>query len=229
MLIFLLPFKRCTAHFECNNSSPEIDYVFFAYNTMYDHMDDIKSKLESGISIGALLCAKYMLKAISEMEKVLKKYYTKTSFPTVYGDGMILNPRMKLIIFEEESWADTTLRNIPMPVVDIFSNSTTNLNPILPPPPLRGSPVVQAATNVRGHITMIRNIAKPFSTVHLNDAAMISIATSRSPTIPISHLHFVGGEIIIINTRIWEGWSGMCWLCLRQAVQLNVSLVYLGR
>ena len=72
LLMFLLPFKRCTTHFECNNSSPEIDYVFFAYNTMYDHMDDIKSKLESGISIGALPCAKYMLKAISEMEKVLK-------------------------------------------------------------------------------------------------------------------------------------------------------------
>ena len=74
LLMFLLPFKRCTARFECNNSSPEIDYVFFAYNTMYDHMDDVKSKLESGTGIGALPCAKYMLDAIGEMEKVLKKY-----------------------------------------------------------------------------------------------------------------------------------------------------------
>ena len=65
--------------------------------------------------------------------------------------------------------------------------------------------------------------AKPFSPVHPNDAAMISMATLRSPTISISHLHLVGGEIIIINTRIWEGWSGVCWLRLRQAVQLNVS------
>lgn len=32
-----------------------------------------------------------MLKAIGEIEKVLKKYYQKTSFPTVYGDEMILN------------------------------------------------------------------------------------------------------------------------------------------
>src|SRR5438046_8175509 len=78
LLMFLLPFKRCTARFECNNSSPEIDYVFFAYNTMYDHMDDVKSKLESGTGIGALPCAKYMLNAIGEMEKVLKNYYTKT-------------------------------------------------------------------------------------------------------------------------------------------------------
>jgi hypothetical protein len=43
------------------------------------------------------------------------------------------------------------------------------------------------------------------------------------PTISISHLHWVCGETIIINTRIWEGWSGVCWLRLRQAVQLNAS------
>src|SRR5438046_8287381 len=49
-----------------------------------------------------------MLKAIGEMEKVLRKYYQKTAFPTVYADGMILNPRTKLIIFEDPSWADTS-------------------------------------------------------------------------------------------------------------------------
>ena len=98
--MFLLPFKQCTTRFECN-SSPEINYVFFAYNTMYDHMDDVKSKSESGFGIGALPCATYMLNAIGKMEKVLKKYYTKTLFPTVYDDGMILNPCTKLIIFEE--------------------------------------------------------------------------------------------------------------------------------
>ena len=75
---------------------------------MYDHMDDVKSKWESGIDISALPCAKYILKVIGKMEKVLKKYYTKTLFPTVYGNGMVLNPRTKLIIFKEESWADTS-------------------------------------------------------------------------------------------------------------------------
>jgi hypothetical protein len=108
LLMFLLPFKRCTARFECNSGQTEIDCVFFAYNTMYDHIDDVKAKLESNTGIGALPCAKYMLKAISEMEVVLKKYYQKTAFPTVYADGMILNPRSKLIIFEDEAWADTS-------------------------------------------------------------------------------------------------------------------------
>jgi len=108
LLMFLLPFKRCTARFECNSKYTEIDYVFFAYNTMYDHIDDVKTKLESGTGIGTLPCAKYMLKAIGEMEVVLKKYYEKTAFPTVYADGMILNPRTKLIIFEDPSWDDTS-------------------------------------------------------------------------------------------------------------------------
>jgi len=28
LLLFLLPFQRCTSRFESNNSTPEIDYVF---------------------------------------------------------------------------------------------------------------------------------------------------------------------------------------------------------
>jgi len=47
------------------------------------------------------------LKSIEGMETILKHYYNKTQFPTVYGDGMILNPRTKLVIFNEETWEDT--------------------------------------------------------------------------------------------------------------------------
>jgi hypothetical protein len=51
LLVFLLPFKRCTSRFECNRSYTEIDYVFFAYDTMYNHIDDVKAKLMSGSGI----------------------------------------------------------------------------------------------------------------------------------------------------------------------------------
>jgi len=44
------------------------------------------------------------------METVLRKYYKKTRFPTVYGDAMILNPDAKLSIFEEETWKDTSAK-----------------------------------------------------------------------------------------------------------------------
>src|SRR5438045_7304567 len=98
---------------------------------MYDHIDDVKAKLESNTGIGSLPCTKYMLKAIGEMEKVLRKYYQKTAFPTVYADGMILNPHTKLIIFEDPSWRIPAPMNIRTPVVDVLLKCTITQ---IPPP-----------------------------------------------------------------------------------------------
>ena len=61
-------------------------------------------QLQSNNGIGALPYASYMLNTIENMEIVLKKYYSKTTLPTVYSDGMILNPRCKLVLFHDESW-----------------------------------------------------------------------------------------------------------------------------
>ena len=73
---------------------------------MWNHIDDVKEKLNSENGIGALSCAKYMLNAITKMEVVLKKYYSKMALPTVYGDGMFLNPRCKLVLFRGDSWGE---------------------------------------------------------------------------------------------------------------------------
>jgi len=62
LLLFLLPFQRCTSGFESNNTTSEIDYVFFAYNTLYNHIDDVKDKLRSGSSLGELPYALFMLR-----------------------------------------------------------------------------------------------------------------------------------------------------------------------
>src|SRR5437762_12702997 len=78
LLAFLLPFKRCTSQFECNKSYTEIDYVSFAYDTMYNHIDDAKMTLMSESRIGALPCARYLLKSLEGMEILLKRYYSKT-------------------------------------------------------------------------------------------------------------------------------------------------------
>src|SRR5438477_4460843 len=40
------------------------------------------------------------------MKDLLSKYYSRTGLQTVYIDAMILNPRTKLVISEEESWSD---------------------------------------------------------------------------------------------------------------------------
>ena len=108
LLLFLLPFQCCTSRFESNNSIPEIDYVFVPYDTLYNHIDNVKDKLCSGSGLGALPCAPSMRMAIEQMENVLHKYYEKTQFPTIYGDAMILNPHLKLSIFDEETWNDTS-------------------------------------------------------------------------------------------------------------------------
>ena len=104
LFMFLLPFQRCTKRFECNSGHTEIDAVFFAYDTMFNHIENVKKKLAPNTEVGALPCARYMLHGIEKMETVLKKYYSKTELPTVYSDGMILNPRCKLVFFEDESW-----------------------------------------------------------------------------------------------------------------------------
>jgi len=103
LLLFLLPFQRCTSRFESNNTTPKIDYVFFTYDTLYNHIDDVKDKLHSGPGLGAPPCAPFMLTVIEQMETVLHKYYEKTHFPTVYGNAMILNLCVKLSIFHEET------------------------------------------------------------------------------------------------------------------------------
>ena len=108
-MLFLLPFQRCTTRFECNDSQPEIDYVFFAYDTLYNHIDDVKSALNSNVGLGRLACAPYFLSSVERMEITLQKYYTRTQFSTVYGDGMILNPRSKTSLFHTATWDDDQL------------------------------------------------------------------------------------------------------------------------
>jgi hypothetical protein len=106
LLLFLLPFKRCSDCFKCNNTYTEIDYVFFAYDTLFNHIDDVKDRLTSDVSLGSLSCAPFILTAVEKMRLLLVKYYERMEVPSVYIDEMILNPRMKMIIFEEDSWSD---------------------------------------------------------------------------------------------------------------------------
>jgi hAT family C-terminal dimerisation region len=111
LLFFLMPFKRCTKRFECSHTEPEIEYTFYAYNTMYNHIDDVKDALKLKPGLGSIPSAPFMLAAILAMEETLKIYYDQTKIPTVYGDAMILDPRSKLSLFDEDTWKDVD-RNI---------------------------------------------------------------------------------------------------------------------
>jgi hypothetical protein len=103
VLMILTPFQRCTTRFECNSRSSEVDYVFFAYDTMFNHLEDVLSAL----SRSRISTAHYLINAINEALATLRIYYDKTTtMPHVYADAMILNPRVKLSIFNLDSWGD---------------------------------------------------------------------------------------------------------------------------
>jgi len=106
LYIFLLPFKRVTARFESNKQNPEIDYLFFAYDRMFNHIEDVLFSLRTPEALGNLECAPVFETALDSMKAKLKEYYDKTSIPFVYSDAMILNPRCKLSIFSEPTWSD---------------------------------------------------------------------------------------------------------------------------
>lgn len=73
LLVFLMPFKRCTRRFEDNSEKPEIDYVFFGYDELYNHLDDVKAALGKNTGLGARRSVQLLLQAIEQMEKELKK------------------------------------------------------------------------------------------------------------------------------------------------------------
>jgi hypothetical protein len=106
LYIFLLPFKRVTARFESNKQTPEIDYLFFAYDRLFNHIEDVLFSLGVPEALGSLACAPVFVTALEEMKAKLNEYYDKTSVPFVYSDAMILNPRCKLSIFSEPTWSD---------------------------------------------------------------------------------------------------------------------------
>jgi hAT family C-terminal dimerisation region len=103
VLMILTPFQRCTTRFESNSRSSEVDYVFFAYDTMFNHLEDVQGAL----SRSRLSTARYLNNAINTALGTLRTYYDKTTtMPHVYADAMILNPRVRLSIFNLESWGD---------------------------------------------------------------------------------------------------------------------------
>jgi hypothetical protein len=91
LLMFLISFKCYIIWFECNDKSSEIDYVFFAYDSLYNHINDVKTALKASIDIEVLKCALYMLNALKNMKITLRWYYEKTALSIVYNNVMILN------------------------------------------------------------------------------------------------------------------------------------------
>lgn len=103
VFMLLTPFQRCTTRFENRNRTTEVDYVFFAYDTMFDHLEGVKSILTASTSTWA----PGLRTAVDSAIKKLRFYHDKTtSLSHIYADAMILNPRVKLSYFNnlDEEW-----------------------------------------------------------------------------------------------------------------------------
>jgi hypothetical protein len=106
--LILMPFYRCTMRFEGYEDEPDVEYVFWAYETMFNFVDDLEALLRERTSgSGRIPSAKTLLEALGDMRLKLKKYYGKQSnSAAIYYDAMLLNPRCKGVLMELESWQD---------------------------------------------------------------------------------------------------------------------------
>jgi hypothetical protein len=71
--LLLTPFQRCTTRFE-NSRTTEVDYVFYAYESMFEHLDDVKSYLTKSTATWAPLQT-----AVDAAIDKLQFYHDKTA------------------------------------------------------------------------------------------------------------------------------------------------------
>src|ERR1700689_5933758 len=75
LFMILMPFQRCTNRFESISRSSEVDYVFFGYDVMFNHLEDVDAALHRSRSP----TAPFLRTAIGEPLAVLRHYYNKTT------------------------------------------------------------------------------------------------------------------------------------------------------
>jgi hypothetical protein len=73
LFVFLIPFKRVTLRFENNKQTPEIDYIFFAYDRMFNHIEDVLFSLRTPTALGNLACAPVFAGALVKMQAKLQE------------------------------------------------------------------------------------------------------------------------------------------------------------
>ena len=73
LFVFLIPFKRVTVRFESNKQTPEIDYMFFAYDRMFNHIEDVLFSLRTPTALGNLECAPVFAAALGKMKAKLQE------------------------------------------------------------------------------------------------------------------------------------------------------------
>ena len=81
-----------------------IEKVFWIYESLYNEIDHLMEVMDTTAGRDSEW-VKELLPVFRLMRTKLTKYYDKTALPTVYGDGMILDPRLKLYLTKQPNWS----------------------------------------------------------------------------------------------------------------------------
>ena len=83
----------------------DIEKVFWIYETLFNEIDRIAEAIDNAVGEETEWIEE-LEPAFVVMRAKLTKYYTDTSKSSVYGDEMILDPRLKLHLIKQPEWSD---------------------------------------------------------------------------------------------------------------------------
>jgi hAT family C-terminal dimerisation region len=99
LVTILYPFKRASTKLEAT-SKPGIDVTFWAYECLFNKMDDLKKSLTQRKEPWA----SGLLTGLFHMRAKLSKYYGMTTKPFVYPFACLLDPSCKQLLFEQKTF-----------------------------------------------------------------------------------------------------------------------------
>jgi hypothetical protein len=104
LIVILYPFYTASLNLQ-TTSRPRIDRVFWTYEVLFNKIDRLQEFLDV-VNKGKWSeepWAPNLGISLKAMGTKLSKYYSKTSAPFVYSDAMILDPTVKVELFQRRS------------------------------------------------------------------------------------------------------------------------------
>jgi len=102
IVTMLMPFKRANIALQ-GASHPAIDEVVWTYESLFNKINMVKETLSRPEYVDRLW-ADQLHDAMDQMATKLRTHYDATDKPFVYPDGVILEPKGKLILFKQHTF-----------------------------------------------------------------------------------------------------------------------------
>ena len=102
LLTILMPFKQASQILQ-QTTRPSIDEVFYTYEFLFNKIDQLKATFNLPENQDKDWVQTLHI-AVKAMSKKLVKHYNRADKPFVYFEGVILEPRGKLVLFQQKSF-----------------------------------------------------------------------------------------------------------------------------